>query len=280
MPGRGLPRDQAHGGARLCRQLRAAAAPPQRSAPRPPRPGRSRVRAPATTRSSRCVTRRWAKTITPACAAISPPRSNVRIASDPITRAGSADEVPLQTALALLLREKLTGQPVPAGGAGRGRDGARIRSRSRVGDDFERLAAVARRPEGVPVALARHARASRTDARRGDRPARRPRTATTRTAQDETEDERRRSGQRRAAAAPGSRQRRRRGRRRRRNRAGSPPGRRADRRRHRRRWRGGHDARAPQPPVDRRPRELRLQGLHRRVRRGRRRAATCATRTS
>ncbi len=36
-----------------------------------------------------------------------------RMASDPITRAANAQEVPVQSALALLLRERLTGQPVP-----------------------------------------------------------------------------------------------------------------------------------------------------------------------
>ena len=36
-----------------------------------------------------------------------------RIASDPIARAASAQDVPVQSALALLLREALTGQPVP-----------------------------------------------------------------------------------------------------------------------------------------------------------------------
>lgn len=38
---------------------------------------------------------------------------SVRLTTDPIVRAQKADEVPLQGALALLLREKLTGQPVP-----------------------------------------------------------------------------------------------------------------------------------------------------------------------
>ncbi|MET0360814.1 MAG: cobaltochelatase subunit CobT [Sphingobium sp.] len=38
----------------------------------------------------------------------------VRTGTDPITRAQSADEVPIQGALALLLRERLTGEPVPA----------------------------------------------------------------------------------------------------------------------------------------------------------------------
>ncbi|MBC2650696.1 cobaltochelatase subunit CobT [Novosphingobium aerophilum] len=38
---------------------------------------------------------------------------NVRIASDPIARATRTDEVPMASAVALLLRERLTGQPVP-----------------------------------------------------------------------------------------------------------------------------------------------------------------------
>ncbi|HEX7873393.1 MAG TPA: cobaltochelatase subunit CobT [Sphingobium sp.] len=38
----------------------------------------------------------------------------MRTGADPITRAQSADEVPIQGALALLLRERLTGEPVPA----------------------------------------------------------------------------------------------------------------------------------------------------------------------
>ncbi|WP_298195605.1 cobaltochelatase subunit CobT [Novosphingobium sp.] len=38
---------------------------------------------------------------------------NVRIASDPIARATRSDEVPMASAVALLLRERLTGQPVP-----------------------------------------------------------------------------------------------------------------------------------------------------------------------
>ncbi|MEL7190707.1 MAG: cobaltochelatase subunit CobT, partial [Pseudomonadota bacterium] len=38
---------------------------------------------------------------------------SVRLATDPIVRAQKADEVPLQGALALLLREKLTGQSIP-----------------------------------------------------------------------------------------------------------------------------------------------------------------------
>ncbi len=37
----------------------------------------------------------------------------VRMGTDPITRAAKADDVPIQAALALMLREHLTGQPVP-----------------------------------------------------------------------------------------------------------------------------------------------------------------------
>ncbi|WP_068073110.1 cobaltochelatase subunit CobT [Novosphingobium lentum] len=62
-----------------------------------------------------------------------------RIAGDPITRAGRADEVPIQVALALLLRETLTGQPVPpAAEAG----AALLRDwiETRAGSDFEALA--------------------------------------------------------------------------------------------------------------------------------------------
>ena len=40
--------------------------------------------------------------------------TELRTASDPITRAQNAAEVPLQTALALMLREQLTGEAVPA----------------------------------------------------------------------------------------------------------------------------------------------------------------------
>ncbi len=39
--------------------------------------------------------------------------TTVRMAADPITRAANADDVPVQAALALMLREHLTGQPVP-----------------------------------------------------------------------------------------------------------------------------------------------------------------------
>jgi cobaltochelatase CobT len=64
---------------------------------------------------------------------------DVRMASDPIARAASADEVPIQTALSLLLREALTGQPVPQA-AQAGVEMVREFVESRAGDDFERLA--------------------------------------------------------------------------------------------------------------------------------------------
>ncbi|MCB2065746.1 MAG: cobaltochelatase subunit CobT, partial [Erythrobacter sp.] len=64
-----------------------------------------------------------------------------RLAGDPITRAESAEEVPLQTALALMLREQLTGQAVPLA-ARHGVDLVREHIESRTGDDFERLAEV------------------------------------------------------------------------------------------------------------------------------------------
>jgi cobaltochelatase CobT len=62
-----------------------------------------------------------------------------RTRSDPISRASGEDEVPLQTALSLMLREALTGQPVPES-ARAGVEMVRESIESRIGDDFERLA--------------------------------------------------------------------------------------------------------------------------------------------
>lgn len=63
----------------------------------------------------------------------------VRLNADPITRAASAADVPVQAALALLLREHLTGQPVPAA-AKPGVDMLRGWIEERAGDDFAALA--------------------------------------------------------------------------------------------------------------------------------------------
>jgi cobaltochelatase CobT len=63
----------------------------------------------------------------------------VRIMGDPVTRASRPDEVPMQTALSLLLREHLTGQPVPEAA----RDGVNL-LRGWIGEkaatDFDALA--------------------------------------------------------------------------------------------------------------------------------------------
>ncbi|KPL67118.1 cobalt chelatase [Erythrobacter sp. SG61-1L] len=64
---------------------------------------------------------------------------DMRMASDPISRATSADEVPIQTALALMLREKLTGQPVPRS-AEQGVNFVREWIDEKAGGDFDRLA--------------------------------------------------------------------------------------------------------------------------------------------
>jgi cobaltochelatase CobT len=63
----------------------------------------------------------------------------LRTAADPIVRATEARDVPIHTALALLLREQLTGQPAPAAAQG-GVELVREFIESRTGDDFERLA--------------------------------------------------------------------------------------------------------------------------------------------
>ena len=63
----------------------------------------------------------------------------VRLAGDPVTRASRPDEVPMQAALGLLLREHLTGQPVPEAA----RDGVDLLHgwiEERAGNDFEALA--------------------------------------------------------------------------------------------------------------------------------------------
>lgn len=63
----------------------------------------------------------------------------MRMLSDPIARAAKPEDVPLPSALALLLREKLTGQEAPAS-AQVGMAMVRSWIESKVGDDFEALA--------------------------------------------------------------------------------------------------------------------------------------------
>ncbi|MBD3728803.1 MAG: cobaltochelatase subunit CobT [Sphingomonadales bacterium] len=63
----------------------------------------------------------------------------VRMGADPITRAQSADDVPVQAAIALLLREKLTGQQVPER-ASAGVEMVREWIEDRAGGDIDKLA--------------------------------------------------------------------------------------------------------------------------------------------
>ncbi|MCZ8322831.1 MAG: cobaltochelatase subunit CobT, partial [Novosphingobium sp.] len=63
----------------------------------------------------------------------------VRVGGDPIARATSPEDVPLPVALSLLLREHLTGQPVPEA-ARKGTDMLRGWIEERAGTDFEALA--------------------------------------------------------------------------------------------------------------------------------------------
>lgn len=65
--------------------------------------------------------------------------TTMRMASDPISRAAKPEDVPLPTALALLLREKLTGQDAPAS-TQTGMAMVRSWIESKVGDDIEGLA--------------------------------------------------------------------------------------------------------------------------------------------
>ncbi len=59
--------------------------------------------------------------------------------ADPISKATVAEEVPLESALALMLREELTGQPIPLS-ARSGVELVRAFIESRTGDDFAQLA--------------------------------------------------------------------------------------------------------------------------------------------
>ncbi len=63
----------------------------------------------------------------------------VRMGTDPISRAVRADEVPMQAALALLLREHLTGQPIPEAARG-GVEMVRGWIEGKAGRDFDALA--------------------------------------------------------------------------------------------------------------------------------------------
>ncbi len=65
--------------------------------------------------------------------------TQTRIKSDPITRASAVGDVPLQTALSLMLREHLTGQPVPRA-AQAGVDMLREWIGEKAGEDFSALA--------------------------------------------------------------------------------------------------------------------------------------------
>ena len=89
-----------------------------------------------------------------------------RMRTDPISRAKEADEVPLQSAVALMLREQLTGQPIPES-ARPGVELVREFVESRTGDDFERLAgslADQRAFQTLALAMLRHLELVQTEA--------------------------------------------------------------------------------------------------------------------
>ncbi|PZO71931.1 MAG: cobaltochelatase subunit CobT [Pelagerythrobacter marensis] len=91
--------------------------------------------------------------------------AELRAAGDPIARATEASDVPLQTALALLLRERLTGTPVPQ----RARAGVELVREfieSRTGSDFDDLAgslADQRAFQSLTLDMLRHLDLTRND---------------------------------------------------------------------------------------------------------------------
>ena len=66
--------------------------------------------------------------------------AEARVRLDAITRARTAEEVPLATAVGLIARQRLTGEAPPAGGAGRARSWLRHGSRRRPGAELDALA--------------------------------------------------------------------------------------------------------------------------------------------
>lgn len=91
--------------------------------------------------------------------------AELRAAGDPIARATEASDVPLQSALALLLRERLTGAPVPQ----RARAGVELVREfieSRTGSDFDDLAgslADQRAFQSLTLDMLRHLDLTRND---------------------------------------------------------------------------------------------------------------------
>ena len=91
--------------------------------------------------------------------------AELRAAGDPIARATEASDVPLQSALALLLRERLTGTPVPQ----RARAGVELVREfieSRTGSDFDDLAgslADQRAFQSLTLDMLRHLDLTRND---------------------------------------------------------------------------------------------------------------------
>ena len=89
----------------------------------------------------------------------------VRMGSDPIARAAKAEDVPVQAALALLLRERLTGQPVPPA-ARAGVDLVRSWIEERAGADFDALAGKLEDQsafQSLSLDMLRHLELTRTD---------------------------------------------------------------------------------------------------------------------
>lgn len=110
----------------------------------------------------------------------------VRTASDPITRATAANEVPIQTALSLMLREHLTGQPVPEAARG-GVELLRGFIEERTGGDFDALAATLddqKAFQGLALDMLQHLELTRAQPEEQD-----PTDSEDQDGEEETEDE-------------------------------------------------------------------------------------------
>ncbi|MCW1403588.1 cobaltochelatase subunit CobT [Novosphingobium sp. MW5] len=110
----------------------------------------------------------------------------VRTAGDPITRATAANEVPIQTALSLMLREHLTGQPVPEAARG-GVELLRGFIEDRTGGDFDALAATLddqKAFQGLALDMLQHLELTRAQLEEQD-----PTDSEDQDGEEETEDE-------------------------------------------------------------------------------------------
>ena len=139
MPGRTLGAQGSRRGARLRRRRGAPAPAPQCPAPRPPRARATRSPARCSTRPSRraveALGARSMAGVRDNLAAL----TELRLRTDPLTRARNRDEVPLASAIGLMVRERLTGEAPAEAAASAGLELVSDWIEERAGGDLDAL---------------------------------------------------------------------------------------------------------------------------------------------